>query len=94
MNKILGLILFLISFNVFGEISEEILQKLNQTDPCSSVLQLTYNYDLIETKIKMDNINIPICPRFETKISIQLKPGPDGNLYINYNGIWKRVVLE
>lgn len=75
-----------------NEISEPILQALNQTDVCSGNFRLMAQYDPEPFKINNNNSLIPVCPQFNKTVEIILKPGPDGNLYINHNGTWKRIL--
>lgn len=73
-------------------IPQDILDQLNAGD-CYGTLQIQSNYDPEPEKLKKDFPHLKVCPKYKTISRLQLKVGPDHNLYISPgNYIWRKVV--
>jgi hypothetical protein len=75
------------------ELPEDILQQLNQVNYCTGNFVLTAQYDPVHT-VNTNNSLIRTCPEFKRNVEVALKPGPDGNLYLQYNGQWKKILTN
>lgn len=42
--------------------------------------------------LRVNNMNTKFIPGTEKQVDVKMVPGPDGELYLNVNGVWKKVL--